>query len=681
MIPERAGFFRPRFHAAALLACVALAGFPALAQAQEQDGGPIIIGERKKLKFFALHDFDAAIEAFWRYQSDETDPINGPKSKDTESLFRETLFLSSDGYIGHPNLVLLDLNAQLRLSQEDISRETTGFNDQTSENINEYDMSALILQRSNYPLTVYTRRSQTLLSRQFGSTLDNITTETGARLTIRSEFAPSQIQIFRREQEQSGRFTGTDFLLTQDTLAWHGRIKPINGHRLWWDYTFSNVDQSGPLQVPNSYQRHDAFVNHTFDFGPEAEHNLRSSLRYYKETGEFPIERLRWDESLRLRHSKEFETRYDILYDEQTRRTTRQTLVRGAASFRHELYDSLVTTGQLGTSLLEIASDNYSSTQIFSDLGLEYTKIVPLGTLLATANINFNTQDDSDRGTTIQVSREPRNFGTSGLITLNRRNIVAGSVVITDASGLILYIEGVDYTLRDFIENMEIRRVLGGAIAAGQSVLITYEIGPEPASKTDTFGYGITLRYRFEEGTLKGLSPYLRYRDQGQDRVGRGVSNLPVSDFQELVLGVDYDFWRIGLTAEHMIHDSTISPFTRTRLTGRYSQRISRRDSLLISAYYQDTDRTDEGVRSSITNVTARWNTQVTERMRSSLVGTWRREEDSVSSDSDAFDINLDLNWRYRQTQIYCTLRNSIVNSDIRDNASQTLLVGIRRDF
>jgi hypothetical protein len=677
MSPDRGAYFRARYDLAAALACVILSMSPALAQ----DGGPIIVGEHEKLKTFALDNFDAAIEAFWRTQTDDSTPASGPKFRDTETLFRQILLLNTDGYIGHPNLVLLDLSARLQLSQEDINAESTGLNDQNNENITEYNLSALVLRRSKLPLTVYTRRAQTLLTRQFGSTLDNITTEYGARLDIKSDFAPNQIQVFRREQEQTGRFTGTDFLLTQDSVAWHGRLKPINGHRMWWDYTFSSVDQSGPLQAPNTFQRHDAFLNHTYDFGPEARNNLRSSLRFFKETGSFPIERLRWDESLQLRHTQKFETRYDLLYDQQTRRVTKQTLWRGAARFRHELYDSLTTTGQLGTSLLNITDTGFESTQLFGNLGMEYTKIVPLGTLLATANLSFNSQDDSERGSAILISREPHNFGISGLVTLNRRNIVASSIVITDSSGLILYTEGVDYTVRDFTENIEIRRVLGGAIASGQAVLITYDVGPEPASKTDTLGYGVTIRYRFEEGRLKGLSPYLRYRDQSQDRTGRGIGNLPVSDFQDLVLGVDYDIWRIGLSAEHQIHDSRISPFTLTRLTGRYSQRISRRDSLLVSAYYQSTNRTDENARNTVTNVTARWNTKVTERVRSSVVGTWRREEDNVGTSSDGFDLNIDLTWRYRQTLLYATIRNSVVNSTTRDNTSQTLLFGLRRDF
>ncbi len=670
-------FVRFRSLIAAILACTT----GAISIASSQDGGPIVIGEHEKLQFFKLEDYRASVDVYWRYRSDESKPNTGNKIKDTESLFRETINMSGEGFFGNPNLVKLNMNISLVLSQEKIESDSLQRNERTSEIISEYDISAIVLQQSDTPLTLYSNQSEILRDRQFADSLDSTTVEHGARLTLRSDFMPSQIHYFRREQEQSGRFTGTDSTLIQDSFSWSGRLKPVNGHRLWWDYTFSNVDEAGQLQVSNSYARHDGFLNHTLDFGDDNKYNLRSSFRFYKETGKFPIERFRWTESLRLNHTSDFETRYDYLFDQQKRRGTNQTLHRGSASFRHDLFDSLTTTGQIGASILSITDGDFESTQLFGDLGTQYRKIVPLGVLDATANVNWNRTDDSDRGASIFITDEPHTFGVSGFITINRRNIVGNSVVVTDAAGIVIYVQGVDYTVRVFAESLEIRRVLGGNIAPGQAVLITYEIGPEPASTTDTMGYGLTIRYRFEEGPLKGVSPFIRYRDQSQDRTGRDVFNLPKIDFQDLVFGVDYDIRHVSLTAQHQIHDSVVSPYETTRLECRYTNRINSRNSLNLSAYFQDTDRVDENLQTTITNVTARWNAQATEKLRTSMVCIWRKEEDSLGADSDAYEVALDLTWRHRQTTVYCTLRNSFVSSTTRDNTFQTFIFGVRREF
>lgn len=666
-----------RLLTAAMFACVISVSPLAVAQ----DGGPIIIGEHEELKFFQLESFHAALEAYWRYRDDDSTDSSGVNTHDTESLFRESLILSGEGFLGNPNLVKLDLSINIQLSQEEFDGDSADQNDRNSEFINEYNASALILQQSNSPLTVYSRRSQILLDRQFADSLDSVTTEHGARLTLRSDIMPSEFQYFHREQVQTGRFSGTDSDLTQDTFAWQGRIKPFNGHRLWWDYTFSNIDESGMLVVPNSFTRHDAFFNHTYDFGSESQHELRSTLRLFKETGKFPIERFRWEERLSLQHTSDFETKYVYMFDQQKRRGSNQTLHRGVVSFQHDLFDSLTTTGELGTSFLTITDGDFESTQYFGNIGLKYEKLVPLGILNATIDFNFNQTDDGDRGASIFITDEPHTFGASGIITLSRRNIVPSSIVVKDATGIIIYFEGSDYTVLLFGQSVEIRRVLGGNIAAGQSVLITYEIGPEPASTTDTIGYGLSFRYRFDEGPLKGLSPYLRYRDQSQDRTSNEIILNPENDFQDLIFGIDYDIGRVSLTAEHQIHDSTLSPFETTRFEGRYLNRLNNRNSVSLSAYYQETDRVDENLQTTVSNVTARWNAQATNQLQSSLIGIWRREEDNTGSDSDAFEIALDMTWRHRQTTVYSTIRSSVVNGSSRESTFQTFLFGVRREF
>ncbi len=677
MVFDRSYSTHTRTLVTAMLVCVVVAS----AIASAQDGTPFIVGEHKELKFFELESFRASVEAYWRYRVDESTDASGVSTRDTETLFRESLLLGGKGFLGNPNLVKLDLNVKLRLSQEEFDSNSTGRNERTAEFLSEYDVSALILRKSDSPLTIYSRRSEVLLDRQFADSLDSITTEHGARLTLRSDFAPSDFQYFRREQEQTGRFSGTDSKLTQDTFAWQGRIKPINGHRLWWDYTFSNIQEIGTLVVPNTFTRHDAFFNHTYDFGADAQHSLRSSIRFYKETGKFPVERFRWTETLDLEHTSDFETRYIYMLDQQKRRGTNQTLHRGVASFQHDLFESLTTTGQLGASRMSITDGDFESTQYFGDIGLKYQKIVPYGILNATVDLSFNQTDDGTRGASIFITDEPHTFGVSGIITINRRNIVLSSIVVKDATGITTYFEGPDYTVALFGETVEIQRVLGGNIAPGQSVLITYEVGPEPATTTDTTGYGLTFRYRFDDGFLKGFSPYMRYRDQRQSRTSREIIANPQNDFQDLIFGIDYDIGRISLTAEHQVHDSTISPFDRTRFEGRYINRVNSRNSVSLIAYYQETDRADENLRTTVSNLTARWTAQPNDRLRSNLVGIWRRESDNAGADSDAYELALDLTWRHRQTIVYCTVRNAIVQSNTRDSTFQTFLFGVRRDF
>ena len=663
------------------LAAIGLAGVALAAGAAAQDEGPIVIGREQELETLRFEDLRIAIEAFARRRVDEVDPRFGPKTRDVEDLFRETLELSSGGFIGHPNLIELDLMGRFRLSQEDLDSDSLDMRERSLENINEFDVSALILRQSKMPLTLYARRDQVLLDRQFGSSIDNLTTEYGASLRWRSEEIPTFFRYFHRDQEQASQFGITDFQITQDTFEWQSQSRPAEGHLLTWDYSFDSVAERGELRRANSFDRHDGLLVHTYDFGSEDQHQLRSSFDFLRESGDFALDRIRWDERLRLRHSDTFETRYDYMLDHQERGDSRQTLNRGVASFRHQLFESLVTTGEIGASHLGIAQDGFASDQIFGTITTDYTKRVPYGEVTASFSLNLDRQEDSDRGATIQITDEPRTFSSSGLIVLSTRNIELDSVVITDSVGVIVFSEGADYTVRAFGERVEIRQVLGGDIAQGQTVLIDYRLGPEPGATTTTTGYGATVRYDLREGPLKGLGLYVRYFQQDQDLTTRQRDLRPEIDIEDLVYGMDYNLGNLTLLAEQQIHDSTLSPFDANRLEARWSQRLGRGSSMLFAATYREIDHTDEDFRTTTTTLTGRWNQQLTQRLRAGAELIWRMEDDSAGIDAQGFEQRLDLTWRYRQTTLFAEVRNAFIDSDANDTLFQTFMLGFRREF
>jgi hypothetical protein len=647
-----------------------------------QEEGSIVVTSRDELEWFHLGDIRASIEAFYQRRVDQVESVDGAKVRDTEDMLREDLTLETDGFIGHPNLIELDLSVGVRLEQQWLDSDTLDREETTYEHFYKYDVSALILREGRAPLTLYSRRNQTTIDRQFGGSLDSTLTEHGARLRVRSETVPSHFQYFHREQEQSSAQGITDFDLTQDTFQWQSQYSPGEGQLLTWDYTYDNVDESGALRPSNRFERHDGIAIHTWNFGPESHRSdLRSTLQLYKETGNFPLERVRLSESLDLRHTRTFETRYDYTFDQQSRNESRQTFQRGSAGFQHKLFASLVTTGEVGLSRLELTEGEFRSDQQFAGIAFDYTKRVPYGQLSASTSLRRTWQDDSERGAEIQITDETHQFGSSGRIILSRRNIMVSSIVITDTTGLFFYIEGADYTARAIGEQVEIRRILGGNIADGQLVLIDYRIGPEPGSTTDTTSLGAAARYDFDEGLLAGLGLYVRYRRQDQERDSKGRVELVAEDIRDLTYGADYDFWRMYLRAEQQIRDSTLSPYEATRLEARYVDRFARGSALVLSANYDLLDFTDDDVTTEVLTLDGRWDQRLTDRLRSSVRLTWRNEDDSAGTDVQAFEQQLDLTWEYRQTTIYAKLRNSILDSDADDSLYQTFVLGIRREF
>lgn len=650
--------------------------------AAAQDEGSIVITGREELEWLHLGDIRASIETYFQRRIDEVESPDGATTRDTEDRLREELNLETDGFIGHPNLIELDLSVGLRLEQRWLDSDTLDTDGTEYENFWEYDVSALILKEGKAPLTLYSRRRQTTIDRQFGGSLDNTLTEHGARLRVRDKTLPSLFQYFHREQDQTSLQEQSDFDLTQDTFQWQTQYSPGEGQLLTWDYTYDNVDEGGSARRANAFERHDAIAIHTWRFGPEAyRSNLRSALLLYKETGQFPLERIRLDESLDLRHSRSFETRYDYTFHQESRADARQTFHRGSVGFRHQLFDSLTTTGDVGLSRLELTQGDFRSDQQFASVGLDYTKRAPYGHLTAAAAVRYTRQDDSEQGEELQITDEPHQFNSAGRILLTRRNIILDSIRITDVTGLFIYAENVDYSVRAIGETVEIRRILGGAIAPAQPVLIDYRIGPEPGSTTDTINGSISARYDFDEGILRGLGLYVQYRRQDQQRSSRGRVELIEEDVRDLTYGAEYNFWRMSLLAERQNHDSTLSPFDSTRFEARYVDRFAPGSALALSADYDSLDFVDDNVTTEILTLDGRWDQRITDRLRSSLRLTWRLEDDSAGADLQAFEQQLDLTWEYRQTTVYAKVRNSILDSEVNDSLFQTFIVGIRREF
>src|SRR5690606_35728018 len=175
------------------------------------------------------------------------------------------------------------------------------------------------------------------------------------------------------------------------------------------------------------------------------------------------------------------ETRYNLSVDAQERPTGDQQLLRGVAGLRHRLYESLHTSVNVGASRLQAQSD-FTSDQVFGDVSTQYIKRVPYGVVDASAGIGVNRQEAGERGEPLPLVDQPVTLDNGLPGTITQASVDPGSIIITDATGVRIYIEGVDYTLRVLPDRVEIRRIVGGAIAAGETVLVDLVGGPQPGA-------------------------------------------------------------------------------------------------------------------------------------------------------------------------------------------------------
>ena len=650
--------------------------FAQLAAAQQE--GPIIYGQQEKHDWLSLDPPHAAVEVKYRRESDVTESDDGQETEFTEERFEETLELWTLGSIYHPNFVELDLAGTFGLAQVDLDSDVG--QDRGDDEIYEWDTSATFLRKETDVLTLYSRRNRQLITRQFGPSLESTITTNGAILDMRNKTVPTRLEVFHSDQVQDSLDDVGDLSLSQDAFIWHSDWRPSLNQAWAWDYSYNAVDQETEGFEPTSFDTHDAALSHSIDFGPKDKHNLSSSLTYFEQAGDFPFDRLRWNELLRLRHDDTFETRYQYTLDDQTVSGIDQTQQTAMTGFTHRLYKSLVTTGSVGIQDLA-RSDGADSFETFADLDFDYLKKVPYGRFTANMGFGYSHQENDARDEITQIVNDLRTFNNGFPIVLTGANVIPGSIVITDPSGLILLQPGLDYRIDTFPDRVEIDRIIGGSIGSGDSVLIDYQLAPQGANVTTTDTFNLGGRYDIQEGPLAGLSLFARYARQDQNIDSDNPDEFIPNSFTDVVYGAEYQFWEFLVGAEQQLHDSTIAPFDATRLYGRWVRPVSLDTTVSLNTAFTTVDYTDTDNRIELWTISGQVHHRFSRKLSVLATVLWRDERDDLRGHTEGWEQQLELRWNHRQTHVYALIRNSMLETETQDNTFQFIEIGLRREF
>jgi len=646
------------------------------------DGGPVVVGTpRESWSGFDLLRLDTALEFRMQSQRDKINQTGQPEQKLTETRYRETLDLSTEFTLGHRNLV--DVNGTVSLGREDIFTNDSLQPDSVHEDtlLTLFDVNALILGSSELPTNIYARRDQTQLNRPFAGSIEETINEEGLGTRYQSDKISASAQYFHRDTQLKGGFGDINSDVTQDSLALNTSILLTPSQRFEASATLDRIDEQQGQGFNDAYDRRDGNLVHTFTFGEDARPDeLRSSLRFYDQTGRQAQTRIRWDEALTLRHTDRLESRYNLTVDNLEVRGDAQQLARLEASIKHRLFDSLTSIGTIGGQHLSGPTD-FSSDNLFVSGQLDYTKLVPYGRLDVAAGVTFDAQQNSARGSTVSIIDELYTYTDGFPIIISRRNIVPGSIIITPVAGFPVFVEGLDYRVSYFTDRVEIRGIVGGAIVNGQTLKISYDVGPEAAYDVDTTSTNFSIRYSITEGWLKGGALYSTYRTVGHAVRANDPSQFTFDDTNDLLLGVEYRRNELETRYEYNVHDSDLSPYTLHRGQILYSLPIDLGSSLNFEFTRELIDFSKENNNVTFDRGSLRWVSRLSESFDFNAGIEYRNEDSSLNGESQGFDQTVGFGWHWRQTSIYGSFRNSTLTGPGSDQTSQFFQFGIRRTF
>jgi len=647
-----------------------------------QTGCQVTVGGRQR-PLVSHEQIQGALELDAERQIDKR-KINGDSNKFTRTDFKEILRLSTSGDIYHRNLLLYTAAVGVGLRQQ---RFTSGGRTDTAEgSLDEYDLTADILQAKPYPITLYTSRSDDTQGRSFSGSVRTKNERLGGLMGFRViEDWPMKFQYSKDDTEQDslGSVFPDSYTRTDERFRYsvsHDFSASSTGR-----FAFERQDIFNRRLTSSSDLKVDRYdLSHDLLFGGESQHRLDSDFYLFDYSGISDETRLRWQELMRLKHASNLWTNYTFQFTESRQQGAGNKETLGQVGFRHELYRSLVTTGDVFASKSEV-SRQVDLTERGGRLGFDYRKKNPWGVLFSSYSTSVTRFDQTGGGDIGTVNDEPHTFVVAGLpqIQLNRRNVDAASVIVADSIG-IPYDLTLDYRIEENSGITSIVVIVGGkiyddAVANGGTIdlLISYNFFVEPEQKTDIHTQSFSIRQRFASG------PAFYYRHRRRDeQIRSSVTEITPDEFRVNTYGAEYSGRGLYLRGEYEKHQSTQIPTTTKRLEANYIWTVSygTRASVRVSHLWNDFGG-DNPHDVEVLTAGGALSSRFTERH--TLIGSadYRRERDSSFGDTTGFQFDIGLRYDYRQLSFSTGVEFDMLGQDRDDRDTTFYYFRLRRQF
>jgi len=684
-----------------LLALAITSLWPALARADDD----LVIGRRARPDFLTLDRFGGSVGLIGLY-SQQNVTQRGSSASATNTLMTESLSLNSAGHVFSNNFLSWYGTGTLSLEEQE---STGGGQNQKQTGIfDAYDFRTNILKNTQFPVTAYAQRSENFVDRTFASMLRSTTSAYGATARYDSPALPTSLSINHTEITQTDLGGASQYSGATDQVAAQTAFQPFERHQISLDCSYSSTTQNNPGALPdsslngaqtnssmlaNEFTTQTAAAAHTWAIDPDSRFVLSEGISYSNETGVFPATSLHLNEGLRMHWTEDLTSALDYSLQKLDNYNSSLTSQSLTASLTHHLFSSLTTNVQTGATFSDntftsvgssgISNGNGSTStadSYFGNIGTAYTKKMYMGTFGANLGVGLSQSNNSSISQTQQVLNDAHVFTDPQPIILTRTGIDPATIAVFDATGTRLLVKGLDYNVRAVGNTVQVSRIVGGTLDAGDTVRLNYKITPQSAYTSDNTNFNAGMNYTVDEGLFKGLRPYIRYQQVDQT-ITPESSGLQPDNIRDTTLGADYNIWKLTFNAQDEDRKSTLAPYDALRLSVRYNDTLGDRTTLSLDASQSFITYASDGSSDSLTTASGQLAYQITRDVTSRVLVRWRDENDSIQGPSMGWEEQARIQWKIRQTDIYVMIRHTSMEAGGGSNSSLFLQFGLTRNF
>jgi hypothetical protein len=247
-----------------------------------------------------------------------------------------------------------------------------------------------------------------------------------------------------------------------------------------------------------------------------------------------------------------------------------------------------------------------------------YTKRLPAKSRLTLGyGIRLDREQRETTGQVLSVVDEPHALTDGVTVFLNQPNVVR-VIAVTDPAG-IPYSESLDYMVLTLGAQTEIRRVPGGRIPNGGSVLVDYTAAAPPS---DAF----TTLFQSGRVRLDLFDRFLALYGRITDMSNYGGESLVLQEITDKIVGVEHSFRFLRVGAEYEDYQSNLNPYRAVRAFQTFTFEHSDRFFLSLDFTESKTTYPNDGLTQRIAGFIGRLRARVAYPLFVTLEGGRRRE-------------------------------------------------------
>jgi len=408
---------------------------------------------------------------------DEKRTVAGDATETTTRDVLEKVTISTEGWVYHENLLAYRLSLKPEWRQEQFDQKapalSSGQTRKRDTSLFAYDAGVTLLKHKPLTLDVFANRDSRQIDLSYTQDTEIDSDVWGARLNLKNAVLPVSVGFTSRQSVQTGFYQSDEDREVLQAVIKHNSKKSVTELNILHDNgkRSTRTDLTPEPAAIDSVVTNSELTNTLFF---QEGNRLRLDSQVYRTESEYGgtdysswtvNENLFWSKSKNLLAQSALNFSQREVNGVSSENKTLNLLVT------HRLEDILTTNFGAGAGTRDYAGGSQDRYQ--TNLGIVYRRPFQWGSLEVGAGYDYAVTGRT--GGTDRINTDERQVLRTGEDTsLRLENIELDSIVVTNLSGTVVYVENIDYSVYSLGSEVLIRRILSGNIADGQEVRVYY---------------------------------------------------------------------------------------------------------------------------------------------------------------------------------------------------------------